>query len=121
MSLAENNESRAVEVNRGAGFQYAYSLQFVTATLATYTLADNDQRLVEYNCTGGAGTIYLPAQPDPWMEFEFVEVAGVATALTIDGNGKTIDGGGSLLLNGAYRRRKVRYNGTEWNVVGAVN
>lgn len=127
MSFAESNSVRATEVNLGAGFQYASSLKLVTATTATYTLSGGDQRLVEYDATGGPGTLKLPPQPDDWMEFEVAESANLATALTVDGNGNTINGSTSYVLNAPGRIRIFRFvpaTGAavaEWKVVGGVN
>lgn len=128
MSFAESNSARATEVNLGAGFQYAYSLKLITATTATYTLSGGDQRLVEFDSSGGAGTLKLPAQPDDWMTFEVAESAGSATALTVDGNGNTINGSASYVMNAAGRVRVFRYvpsavigNPGGWKVVGGIN
>lgn len=127
MAFAESGEARAVEVNRGAGWEYAYSLKLLTAVSATYELTDADQRLVEYNASGGAGTLKLPASPDPWMEFEVCESAGLATLLTVDGNGNTINGSASFLMNVPHRCRKFRFvpatgaAAAEWKVVGGSN
>lgn len=127
MSFAESGEARAVEVNRGAGFAYSNSLKLVTATTPTYTLTSGDQRLVEYDATGGPGTLKLPAQPDDWMEFEVAESANLNTAVTVDGNGNTINGAASYLMNVPGRVRRFRYvpatgaASAEWKVVGGSN
>lgn len=127
MSFAESAGARAPEVQRGAGFEYSNSLKIATATTPSYELTDADQRLVEYDTSGGAGTVKLPAQPDDWMEFEFCEQAGSAVALTVDGNGNTIDGAALLLLNAPYRVRLLRFVpalgavAAQWVVARGVN
>lgn len=127
MSYAESNEGRAGQVQRGAGFEYSYSLKLSTATTPTVTLTDADQRLVEFNAAGGPGTVFLPAQPDDWMEFEFAEQAGSAVALTVDGNGNTINGAAQLVLNAPGRCRVLRFVpaagavAAEWKIVGGSN
>lgn len=127
MSFAESVDGRASQVNRGAGFEYSYSLKLLTAATPSYTLSDADQRLVEFNTTGGPGLLYLPAQPDDWMEFEVIEAAGVNTALTIDGNGHTIMGSAQYVFNAAGRIRSFRYvpatgsAASEWKIVRGVN
>lgn len=128
MSFSESNAARATEVNLGAGFQFSYSLKLVTATTATYTLTGGDQRLVEFDSSGGAGTLQLPAQPDDWMTFEVAESANSAVALTVDGNGSMINGSASYIMNVAGRVRVFRFvpsavigSPGEWKVVGGIN
>lgn len=126
MSFAESNDVRATEVNRGAGFEFAYSLKLVSATTPSVELTDKDQRLVEYNATGN-GAVRLPANPDPWMEFEFVEQVGGAGVLTVDGNGHNINGAPTLTMNVPYQLRAVRFvpalgvTVAQWVIVRAVN
>jgi hypothetical protein len=125
MGYAESNQARAREVNLGAGFHFASSLKLTTTELP-YTLSGGDQRLVEYDMTGGVGTVTLPAEPDDWMQFEFCESANVATALTIDGNGNTISGSATFVLSTANRTRILRYvpatgvAAAEWKIVGGI-
>lgn len=127
MSFAESNSVRATEVNLGAGFQYAHSLKLITATTPTYLLTGGDQRLVEYDATGGPGTLQLPANPDDWMEFVVAESAGLATPLTVGGNTNTVNGSVSYIMNAPGRVRVFRYvpatgaAAAEWKVVGGVN
>lgn len=125
MSVAESSIARQREVAIQAGYQFAASLKLTTADLP-YTLSGGDQRLVEYNMTGGIGTVTLPADPDIGLQFEFCEAANNATALTIDGNGNTIAGAATLVLSTANRTRVLRYvsatGGTtaEWKIVGGI-
>lgn len=128
MSTAEANSARATEVNLGAGFQYAYSLKLNTVTSPTYTLTGGDQRLVEYDSSGGTGTLKLPANPEDWMQFELAESANSATALTVDGNGNTIHGVASYVMNAPGRVRVFRYvpsavvgSPGDWRIVGGIN
>jgi hypothetical protein len=88
------------------------------------TLSFSSGQFVPYNTTGGAFTITLPASPTEGMQFNFSENAGSATALTIDGNGKNINGASTLSMAVAYRQRKIRYSSAtgvgQWIVIGGI-
>jgi len=122
MSFAETNEGQEAEVALRAGYQYSYALTLASATAGAfpYTLSGQDQRLIEFNMTGGVGSFLLPAIPDDFMDFEFQEIGGSATALTINGNGKLIEGSATLVMNAPGQVRKLRYSPTagQWKIVG---
>lgn len=124
MSYAESQDARASEIGFTAGVEYSYSLDLVLAdqTATTYTLTGDDQRLVEFDATGG-GTLKLPEDPDDWMEFEINEVVGGAGVLTVDGNGNNIEGNATLIMNVPWMKRKLRYSpvASQWLVTAAVN
>lgn len=101
----------------GAGFEHLTSK---TVTAET-TLTANDSRLVTFDASGGIFPTHLPATPYEGMMFIFSENVGSATAMTVDGNGKNIDGNPDATLNVPYRSRWYRYNGTQWITVGGAN
>ena len=88
---------------------------------STATLTVSSAECVPFDASGGAFTIYLPATPYKNLQFHFSENAGSATALTVDGNGKNINGAATLTMNGAYRQRVLRYNGTQWIIFNGIN
>lgn len=90
-----------------------------TVTSAT-TLTSDSGRLIQLDASGAPFTLTLPALPYVGMTFYLSEVAGSVNLVTVDGNGKNINGGPSLSMNGAYRQRWVRYNGVQWIVVGGL-
>lgn len=90
-----------------------------TVTSAT-SLTSDSGRLIQLDASGGAFTLTLPALPYVGMTFILSEIAGSVNLVTVDGNGKSINGGPSLSMNGAYRQRWVRYNGTQWIVIGGL-
>lgn len=93
-----------------------------TGVLTSYTLTDNNGELVEFDTSGGAGTIYLPANPHDGKTFHFSEIANSATALTVDGNGNNINNAGTLTMNAAFRQRRLRYStaAAQWIVIGGI-
>lgn len=100
---------------RRIGFETRTSQAVFTATA---TLTHKSGQLCQLDASGGIFTIYLPANPYDGEEFHFSENAGSATAVTIDGNGKNINGAGTLAMAAAYLQKRVRYNGTQWICVG---
>jgi hypothetical protein len=68
----------------------------------------------------GNYTLNLPTSSSftghPWKQLEFI-LDGQFSAnhtLTLDGNGNTIDGASTLLLNRAYEGATLLFTGTEW-------
>lgn len=64
----------------------------------------------------GAATIYAPASPADGAEFIVKDADGSAAtnAITLDGNGKNIDGTSTCTLNVASEQAAFVYDGTEW-------
>lgn len=91
----------------------------ITLTAAV-TLSFESPRLLELDATAGIFTVTLPAAPYEGLTFQLSERAGLTTAVTIDGNGKNINGASTLTLSAAYRQRTLRYNGAQWIVVAGI-
>lgn len=93
-------------------------LGLVSPVTTTKTLTFSDPEFIEYDASGGAFSIYLPANPYVGCVFQFAESADSGTAMTIDGNGETIAGAATLVLSTSKIVRQLRYNGTEWRIIG---
>lgn len=117
MAAYESNEFGRSLKTRRAAFEWERGGRPTAET--TLKLSSNE--LQEYDASGGAFSIFLPAEPCEGCSFFLSEIAGSANVVTLDGNGNQIDGVPSLTLNVAYMRRQVRWNGTMWNVIRAVN
>jgi hypothetical protein len=67
-------------------------------------------------CTVDGITISLPASPPAALE---IEVNGPAstTNITINGNGHTINGSGSIVMNQSNQTVALVYSGTEWRIL----
>lgn len=82
----------------------------------TYTLnapgPAYDPRRQRLDATLGIFTLTMPATPADGEVWMFYEVAGLATAITIDGNGRNINGAGTFTFNVAYRARAFIYDST---------
>ena len=106
------------QVTRRLGFEQPTHL----SATANYTLLLTDPRMVHVDATAGAFTITLPA-PAEGLEYTFMEVAGLGTAVTLDsGAGNTINGVQMLTMNAANRVRTLRaISGTAWVVRTSAN
>jgi hypothetical protein len=78
------------------GFQRAKLRTVLRLTSGPYTL-DGECDVILADLTGGAFSVLLPAAPENGDEYEFVKVDAGGNALTIDRNGKTINGAASNL------------------------
>jgi hypothetical protein len=72
-----------------------------------------------YHCdaTAGAITATLPASPNQWDEYSFVDTTGQAAGnnITVALNGKNFQGGAANpIITVAYGMLKLQFNGTQW-------
>jgi hypothetical protein len=109
-----NHKIRRAGMELGTGQSAAFT--------SAVTLTNSHSELVQFDASGGAFTIFLPASPYDGQTYHLSEIAGNATALTVDGNGKTINGAATLTMNAAFRQRKLRYSAlaAQWIVIGGI-
>lgn len=74
---------------------------------------------IPVDVTGGAITITLPSSPPLGKGFTISHVAGNASTnnITISGNGHTILGSGTFVLNTNFQTLTVIFDGTNWSRV----
>lgn len=85
---------------------------------------ESDDYVITMNKTVPATTaITLPASPAISRSLIFKDGAGNAATynITIDGNGKTIDGQSSLVVDSDWGSFELIYNGAEWNAIGSYD
>ena len=87
---------------------------------ANATLTIDDAEMVYFDASGSAFTVLLPASPFEGLCYWLSENAGSANNVSIDGNGKNINGIAAFAMAAAFQQRRIRYNGTEWRITGAV-
>lgn len=80
-----------------------------------------DEGTLSVTTSGGAVTVTLPASPATGRRLDIKDAGNNAAAnnITIAGNGKTIDGAASLIITINRGSRTIRYNGTEWMILGS--
>lgn len=88
----------------------------ITSKTAAYTLTKSDY-IVEGNATTAAFSLTLPAAPVTGQVYYIVRTNSGANNLTIDGNGKNINGSATLVLTTQYEAAQLVYNGTEWRKI----
>ncbi len=85
-----------------------------SAKTANYTILSTDEIIVN-NTSGGAFWNKLPAAPEDGETHTIIlETAG--NDLTVDGNGKNINGSATILVGSAGSSMQLVYNGTQWNI-----
>ena len=87
-------------------------------TTAQRTLEDVPYTKVQFDTTGAVGTLLLP--PNPVRGYAALVVDSKETfaafALTIDGNGKNINGATTTTISTDNLWAEFFYNGTEWRI-----
>lgn len=104
-----------------AGFDLSCSA--TTPYAAAFTLSEKYGEYIPFDVSGGGFTITLPASPYDGMTFHFSEVKGISSnGVTVDGNGKNINGASTLSMAVAFRQRKIRYSSGvgQWIVIGGI-
>jgi hypothetical protein len=90
-------------------------LQFSNPT-TTATASPYEQ--VAADVSGGAWTLSLPAAPaaGDWVRVAVVSGNPETNNLTVSGNGNTINGDASLIMDALYVQVSLIFNGTEWRI-----
>ena len=89
----------------------------VRSTTADTTLTFSDQTLY-VDTTTGAVTVYLPSAPYAGLTYNIKKACISANSMTIDGNGKQIDGAYTVSTVATNRPNyMLQYDGTSWNLL----
>ena len=85
-----------------------------------YTVQAGDYVITINKASSQITTVTLPASPTTSRSLIIKDGKGDAASynITINGNGKTIDGQSTIVINLAYGSKEIIYNGTEWNGIG---
>jgi len=103
------------------GVTTARSETIITAP-GNYAALPADYVITINKITPEITTVTLPASPSTSQSYIIKDGAGNAASfpITIDGNGKTVDGQTTQILDIDYESAELIFNGTEWNVIGSV-
>lgn len=89
-------------------------VEVVVSKTANYTATNTDDNII-CDTSGGAFTITMAASPTTGKVITVIlETAG--NTLTIDGNGKNINGSATVFTNVAGTSMQMVYNGTQWDI-----
>jgi hypothetical protein len=91
----------------------------IATKTTTYTFLNTDYT-IRGDTTSAAFSVFLPAAPVHGQVFNIKKIdATVANALTLDGNGKNIDGAATKVITAQYAGYTVQYDSTSttWNIL----
>jgi hypothetical protein len=91
----------------------------VVTSASPYNALVTDCVIISNKTVAGAGTINLSSTLQTGRVVIIKDGKGDANAnnITVQGNGKNIDGAASKVINTAYGVLRVIYNGTEWSSI----
>lgn len=92
-----------------------YTINTTAKTTGYTALATDD--IIVCDATSGPFTVLLPAAPSTGMNFVIKKIDSSTNAVTIGGNGKTIDGGSNASVPAQWNSISVVYNGTVWYII----
>lgn len=108
-TLSQTNTCFTRTLNIKGGVQH--KVNSIT-TNATLTYADD---ITYVDPTAGNITITLPASPIAGQDFSFWRTVAGANTITIDGNGKNINGAGTYTgMVAQYSKVRIIYDGSQW-------
>ena len=87
------------------------------SNITSNTSVDQSKEYLDVDASSSAVTITLPSSPSTGQLYTITKNDSSANAVTVDGNGKTINGSTSHTLSSQYDKVRIIYTGTEWRVV----
>lgn len=118
--MATRNE--ALRYNRDQVYPAAgYNILYTKSLSAADTVLGSDC-FVELDSSILGFTVSLTAQPYVGEQHHFQDNTGYCAAnpITVSGNGNNINGAATALINTSYGSITVRWNGTQWIIIGKV-
>lgn len=88
----------------------------VSAKTSTHTITRNDFA-ISCDATSAGFSVLLPAEPYANETHRISKRDASANVVTVDGNGKNINGTATQILSLRYDSITVQYNGTEWEII----
>ena len=100
-------------------YQENVSLMYgISTKTTTYNPTVITDKFIRCDATAGAFTITLLAAPTLGQTMFFKKIDSSTNAITVNGNGKNIDGAASItLMQAQYNSFGLIYNGTTWDVI----
>lgn len=95
----------------------------IVTVAGTYIVQPSDYVITINKTVPEITSVTLPASPAASRSLIVKDGAGNAASynITLDGNGKNIDGQATQILNVDYEALEIIYNGTEWNIIAQVD
>lgn len=118
-AATDTYETGRQNMNAGLAAARMWTVVAIDDTDSPYALGDTADFL-ECDCTSGAIEVDLNSSPASGDVQRIQKSDGSGNAVTIDGNGKTINGSASDSLASQYSTIVLVYNGTEWRIVSEI-
>lgn len=96
----------------------AFLLKGFTSINTTGTSVPNDVCMVDVDSTASPITVFLPLNPEFGTLISIKDAAGTSSGnpITINGNGKNIDGSSAFIIAVPYEAFSFWYNNIEWQL-----
>jgi len=95
------------------------SVVTVTSAYAVSSAVAQQPITIRADATSAAFSVTLPAAPTLLQAATIKKVDASGNTVTINGNGKLIDGAPTVVMGVQYAFRQVQYNGASWDVVSS--
>lgn len=114
-----NNHEQGLQMHSVLWTQQFWILPTVVTTGSTYNALTTDCVIIINKGTGSATTVNLSSTLQTGRIVIIKDGKGDAGTnnITIQGNGKNIDGASSKVISTNYDVRRLIYNGTEWSTI----
>ena len=88
----------------------------ILRTTASYTVTGVDSTII-CDATNNSIAIFLPANPVVGHYVTIKKTDSTSHSITVDGNGKQIDGLSSVIISNQYVSYVLQYDGLVWNIL----
>lgn len=114
-----NNHEQGLQQHTTLWTQQFWIAPTVVTSASPYTALTTDCVIISNKTIAGSGTINLSATLQTGRVVIIKDGKGDANTnnITVQGNGKNIDGAASKVINTAYGVLRLIYNGTEWSTI----
>lgn len=114
-----NNHEQGLQAHSTVWTGQFWLTPTIKTSAGTYVVSTTETLIVINKTVGAATTVTYPASPSTgrMLIVKDGKGDGAANNITLDGNGKTIDGAATVAITTNYGVARHIYNGTQWNVV----
>jgi hypothetical protein len=114
-----NNHEQMIQAHSGVWTAALRLTPTIKTSSGAYVVLSTDCLIIINKTVGAATAVTLPASPASGRVLIVKDGKGDANSnnITLDGNGKNIDGASPLTINTAYGAARIAYNGTQWNSI----
>ena len=121
--LVWNSVDKQIKTVAGSSLGDKNNIYSYTAVTSNVILTTGSSYVILADSTGAPFTIFLPVTPINGQAFKIKNSTATALGnnITINGNGKNIDGSPNATINTDYGALELMYNGTAWFSLAFIN